>query len=739
MALSTTILQGPPPAPPRGPAVSGSQRRMKVYFTTAVTILAVTALVVVGNVVSERYHARFDMTAAGTQKLSPRTSKLLVRLQDQIRIVVAADYKGVDPRARDRVKDVLSEMKRSSRRIDYSLIDTGSVSGLEAYKALLRDLVRRDRSLIDDQTAAINLSSTAAQALSAYMGAELSNSLLQVQSLIPGVGADPNRRFFETAAANARVMSQDLSAAVTQTSELLARKLDDIPLPATDAAARTMGDVLSRAVDQLSELSRQLRKFAEQPANAGVPAQAARSIITTVDHQRDQTAVLLESLRRLKRLDLLRIADALRSGNAALIIGPQSLGITAMDLDLLMPSTAWLDATGLGKADLNRRVEELITTGIGSMLSPFRPIAVLVHAERPFFDQPQIVERNFGAVFNRLQFHGIDIIEWAVVQDNAPPRLASLNPEGKRPVVYIIFPADSTEGSDSTGSSGAQRATKLGEVATELAKQGKNLLISVNPSFFQTYGSPDPMAPALEHFNLIAATGRPILREEIRPEGRIVHTEHVVFPDETTGVLAGAIQGLPMLMPGPVALHIKPGDPKTPHSVWRLYSIPVLERIWAESQWLPLWQTPRNQRHLMPNPPVFDEGRDVRQPTSPSGERESTWLVAAAVELRHTRAPTQRLVAVGSREWFSTMAVSPRVSIDGRSAAVYPGNMELFEASVFWLAGHDDLIAQSPSAQTVALIQPMDVKVLSGLRMTMMIGLPLAVLALGVVYRLIRG
>ncbi len=739
MAISTSILQPTPQAPSRPPAVSGSQRRMKVLFTTLITILAVTALVIVGNVVSDRYHLRFDVTAAGTQKLSPRTSKLLVRLDDQLRIVVAADYKGVDPRARDRVKDVLSEMKRSSRKIEFALIDTGSVSGLEAYKAFLRDLVNRDRKLIEDQTAAVNLSSTAAQGLAAYMGNDLSTGLLQIQSLIPGVGADPNRRFFDNAAAGARLMAQDLNAAVAKSGEALMQRLDDIPLPATDAASRALGDGLSRAVDHLSELSRQLRKFAELPSSAGDPAQTARSIVSTIERQRDQAAVLLESLRRLKRLDLLRIADALRSGNAALIVGPPGLGITAMDLDALMPSAAWLDATGIGKADLNRRVEELVTTGIGSMLNPFRPIAVLVHGERPFFDQPQVVDRNFGAVFSRLHFHGVDVIEWAVTQDAAPPRLANLNPDNKRPVVYIAFPADSTEGSDSTGSNGAKRATKLGEVVSELAKQGKNLLISVNPSFFQTYGSPDPLAPALEHFNLVAASGRPILREEITPNGRIVQTEHTVFPDETTGVLAGAVQGLPMLMPGPVALHPKAGDPKVPHSIWRLYSIPVLDRIWAESQWLPYWQTPRNQRHLMPNPPVFDDGRDIRQPLGLAGERESTWLVAAAVELRHSRAPTQRLVAVGSREWFSTQAVAPRLSIDGSTAAVHPGNMELFEAAIFWLAGHDDLIAQSPSAQTVALVQPMDEKVLSGLRLTMMVGLPFAVLALGLVYRLIRG
>ena len=84
-------------------------------------------------------------------------------------------------------------------------------------------------------------------------------------------------------------------------------------------------------------------------------------------------------------------------------------------------------------------------------------------------------------------------------------------------------------------------------------------------------------------------------------------------------------------------------------------------------------------------------------------------------------------------------ATQRQESVDGRVVTMFPGNLELLESSVYWLANQDELIAQSPSAQSVAVIQPMQVNVLSGLRITMIAGLTFAVLALGGVLRLLRG
>ncbi len=722
------------------PMLRGRQRRLRTLLTTGITVLAVTATIVIANVVSERYHLRFDATAAGTQRLAPRTDRLLSRLGSRMRVVIATDLKGTEQRSKDRVRDVLAEMKRSSRYFDYTLIDTASVSGLETYKALIRELAARDQKLIDEQTGAAGRAELAAQSLGNYLTGDLSPALLGVQAMISDatpVGQN-NRAYFEQAAAGVRLLAQDLAAGIGHSKEALGQTLDDIPIPATDRAAQALIEPLTKSVDQLTELATQLARFADA-TGAGANGKQARELIPQVSAQRDQAAVILDGLRRMNRLDLLRMTDVLKTGNAALVVGPANLGLAAMDLDSLLPSGAYLEATGMGKADLSRRVEELVTTAIAALLNPVRPIVVLTHAERPLFDQPQIVERNFGAMRQRLLFRGIDLLEWAATVDPAPPKLAELNPGDKRPVVYLTFPAESTEGGDTKGSTGVQRATKMGEVINALVLGGKNVLLTANPCILQTYGQPDPIAPALEHFGLVVESGRPLLWDQVSRQGRRVETEHAVMPEENSGSLPSAIMGLRMLLPGPVAFHEHVGDSKEPITLWRLYSIPASDRVWSESQWLQLWQTPRDQRALMPNQPVFDDGRDVRWPQGMMGQKEQSWLVAAAVERRPARGAPQRLVTVGSREWFSNKAVEPRVSIDGRTAMVSPGNLELLEASVYWLANQDELIAQSATAQTIPLIQPIDVKVLSGLRLTMIVGLPLGVLALGLVYRLLRG
>jgi len=95
---------------------------------------------------------------------------------------------------------------------------------------------------------------------------------------------------------------------------------------------------------------------------------------------------------------------------------------------------------------------------------------------------------------------------------------------------------------------------------------------------------------------------------------------------------------------------------------------------------------------------------------------------------------------VGANWWFFDKVAQPQVSVDGRTVAAHsPGQHRAVESSVYWLASQDELIAQSPAPQAVSIVQPMDAKVLSGLRITTILGVPLGVLLLGALYRLVRG
>ena len=99
----------------------------------------------------------------------------------------------------------------------------------------------------------------------------------------------------------------------------------------------------------------------------------------------------------------------------------------------------------------------------------------------------------------------------------------------------------------------------------------------------------------------------------------------------------------------------------------------------------------------------------------------------------------QRLVIVGSNSWYSDHVMGEAATVDGRIVPANPGNIELMEASIYWLAGQDDSIAQSATARAVPLIRSLDRGTLRLLRWVAIAGLPGAVLGLGVVWRLTRG
>jgi hypothetical protein len=178
-------------------------------------------------------------------------------------------------------------------------------------------------------------------------------------------------------------------------------------------------------------------------------------------------------------------------------------------------------------------------------------------------------------------------------------------------------------------------------------------------------------------------------------------------------------------------------DSKVRVTVIPLYTLPATESTWSESQWLRLWQVPESQRAMMSDLPAFDKDHDSRWPEGRPGDKTQKWLLAAAAERSEVGAPPQRTVIVGANWWFFDKIAQPQISVDGRAGAARPGNTELFEASVYWLAGQDEYIAQSPNAQAFAIIQ--DTNVLSALRMTTIFGVPAGVLLLGVLYRLVRG
>lgn len=726
-------------APRAGPSTA-TARRARFASMAGVLFLAVSASLILLNILASRAPIRADVTATGEHKLSPRTIRVLQSLAGDCRIVIAAPFKSIDRAALERVRDVLAQFQRTSPRIKPAFIDTGSAAGVTQYTTFLRDLIAADGPALESQARTLRDACASLESLAADLETNLSASLLKArEALPPGDPAKPAagpREAFEQRAAAARIAARDLRRAAADAQTALANTVGDVPLPATDKATSQISTALASVVDQLSTLAQELKAFSESDASPPAARDAAKSIAPATAARRDSAALLREQIARLAKPDVLRIADALKSSTAVLIMNSgapsasgasKTSGLTAVDPAALFPASLALHEAGLAQADLRRRSEELLSTAIATLINPARPIVVFTHAEaRAFLDKSPI----FPQLLEHLRVRGIDAIEWPVVLNPDPPALAALDPDRKRPVVFLSIAPNTSPAAGSSGeASGAERAAKLGQALDRLAQRGDAILLSINPSLLPSYGQADPTTAILPLFGLQADSGRPLMREVILAQGRAVQTDDLVRPPTGDHPILRAVASLPTYLTWPISLS-PAATPPSGITTTPLAIIADSPSVWAESQWLNVWQTPAEQRAYLRNPPTFDPTRDARG---------GPWTVAAAAERTTADGKRQRLIAVGSNTWFTDPIASTVGTLDGRTFNPYPGNLELFDAGIYWLCGQDDLIAQTPAARAVPIVKDIPAPRLAALRWAATAGLPLLILILGLLHRALRG
>jgi hypothetical protein len=164
------------------------------------------------------------------------------------------------------------------------------------------------------------------------------------------------------------------------------------------------------------------------------------------------------------------------------------------------------------------------------------------------------------------------------------------------------------------------------------------------------------------------------------------------------------------------------------------------EDTWAESQWLG-YRAANVQRPMS----AF---RPRREPTfDPEQDRPgNNAIVAVAVErpvaenLDGTAGSSepQRVVIVAAPGWYQAPYLNANTTTDGRTAPAYPGNWQLLSGSVAWLAGRGDELTASGGAQAIARIPALSPGELSAIRWGSILGLPLAILFLGIALNFIR-
>jgi hypothetical protein len=714
------------PAPAAPYLATAGRRRGRYALQTGAMLLAITASCVLLALLAARFPIRWDVTATREHRLSQRTLDLLRGLDQPYEIAVAANKSAIDPRAFQRTRDVLDTFARSSPSITVTLIDTGSSRGLSDYDNLLTRLAGRFKSQADSQKAVLSQAADSADILVEFLKA-LSADLLAAQDAVPAgdASAQAIRTFLNNAAARARVLGDELQKGAQAARTALGGRVAGMPIPPLDDAARAIHPILSTIATELSGLREQVLVLESSDQSPAPVRDKVHPIVQQMLLKRDLAARAAGEVDRLEKLTIITVAHTLEQTSAALIIGPPGSlrgGITAVDFNSLFPPRL-PEAPGAPVAptlDMRARTEEMLATGIASLRSTASPILVLVH------DQAGRLGPEFQAVralIDRMGLRGIDVTEWAVAVDAQRPSPAQLDPSGKRPVVYASI---------STAPTTAESAVRMGKLADALARlvaDGKPLLLSVNVSTLPGMGDKDPLVEFLPALGLSADSGRPLMQQAQGPAGRTVLTDFYLTRATGDYPIARAIDGLRTHFFWPVALHA--GNVPSGATITPLINISDEKSTWGESEWLGFARVPARQRQQIIDPPKLDSPRD---------DGAGPWTVAAAVERRTSgQTPTQRLVVVGCNGWFLDAVTQQASIIDGRPLLDSPGNLELLESGVYWLAGQDELIARSPAAQAVPIIRPLTGAQLSAIRWSLILGLPALVLLLGAAWRLLRG
>ncbi|MBC7834071.1 MAG: hypothetical protein H7Y88_03100 [Phycisphaerales bacterium] len=703
-------------------------RRARFGLRTAVVMLAVTAVCLFAGLIGDRYSSRIDMTQAGEHRLSQRTIDLLGRLEGTYRVIVAANYSTLDGRAVQRAHDVLAAMAARAPSLDVTTIDTGSADGVRAFDELMADLVQAYEPEIQQLTGSIQQAALQAEQTAASLD-QLSASLRELRELYPSAepSLDRVRGYLEAQGGVSRVKAEDLRKSASTARELLkdedaasARPGAITGLPPTDRATRVLRDQLAASATIAASAERELTTLARDQRSPAAARDRAGIIASSLVEVRDQAARTTAMLESLRHPPVLNVARTIQNTSAALVIGPprtgEEPGMVAVSFEALFPSMLMGEES---RSDVRLRAEDLFATALGTLANEASPVVIFVHGAPTEMGGAMA---PVGVLADRLRLRGMVVAEWAPMLNPDPPSLARLDPSGKRPVVYVSI------GTNADTPEGATRMAKLAAALRGLAESGKSVLLSAAPSALPSGGAKDPMVEFLVPWGVTVDTGRVVVTEIPTATSRFVTGEHFVLDTVGDHPVARAASGLPMHLLWPVAIKAAASEGgRAPVSMETLIELGGA-KTWVESEWMDL----RAARVS-----------ELDQPTRESrfDETQGPWSVGAAIE-RPARAGTkpQRMIIVASNGWFFD-AITQKVLdvVDGRTVYQAPGNLELFEAAVYWLAGQDELIAASPAARAVPLIPNLKPGSLRLIQWALVAGLPALVLLVGAAWRLMRG
>jgi hypothetical protein len=707
---------------------NGSSRirslRLRFGLLSAVLVLSATALSFVAIMLSTRFAQRFDVTATRQHKLSPRTLAVLNGLQDEHEILLVVDRTQVDPLIWQRISDVLDELDRASALLRITVIDMSDSSARAQVPGVFDRLEVLYSDQLENYVKTIRDAALAAESLIARME-RIDESLRASAELMDP--ASPQYKSLQDQAARTRLLTTELTQRSTAALDYLDQTIGGSSLPAADQASAEIASLMSSLATDQQIVAEALEHFGRALEEEGNEAAGSiLDLVTQLRAIRDIAARQSDAIERLGPLRVLTIARLLEQRSTVLALS--ATDATAVRFESLFPSQETVDAFGGTNADMLFAAEELLVTALQLLQEDSRYRVVLMHPfPKRLLDEsglpiPDARGLQVIGVVNRLQMRGIDVLEWPTTLDVDPPDSIVQIRQDSLPIVWVVT---------SIVGASQENAARLEQMRAQVEKlldQGDAVLLCLSPSTIPSLGQPDPFDGMLGEFGVATGSGTPLLQEFSTAQGRVVRPTMTIRPIKGVHAITNALANLTTTLSWVVPLTRLEGGQA---SVEDVLTIPDSSDIWGESDWLSFWALPQSQREQLRNPP---------EPSAQDAFVDGPWTVSLASERTSpTGTGVQRLLVVGSSGWIFDGFTQRARTIDGRTVQMSPGNLELLDAGLAWLAQKDDLIAPGARVGDVPRIAAISATQLRTLRWGIVAGLPLLMLSCGVALRLIRG
>lgn len=651
-------------------------KRLLNTFNVVLFLAAILAIAAVINYFAQRAQSRLRIDATKTRaySLSQQTRNLLRDLDGQWTIALLMVQDEIDRAVRRQIDEVLHRFTQAAPNISVIRIDPTDPRTLADYERVLADL----RLLYEDGVEQYETSLDAGRAAYAQVILLAQQQAGTLQELIEFAQRQPDfdAKVYEPVLQRA----QTLGLIAEQGDEVLAeadraQRIDGSrPIPDYESARSILAYALTNAANELYETAEAFADWAQQSSLLTELRAYASANRADLDRRARDLARIADPLRHLPELELSVIGQQLATGEAALILSPSRAAVIPSQ-QLFPRSNFRRESTGVITFDQRFRGETLLAAAMRALLVEHMPMVVFMHAEDGSWLRPRDRQIDLFGVTSMLQASRFQVKEWNV---NAPSSERP-TPERGQPVVWIPIPPPQRSGIEPS-----RNELQLIEQVRRLIHDGESVLVSVYPSLLPRYGQVDPWASIGQPFGVNLNTGR-VIYESFRTgsDQTLIHRSQLVQRYTADHPIARAVTGQLTHYALPTTIQLAKDAPEeVQHEV--ILAIEPDENRWLESNW-------SVDPDTLPAPQP-EQRLDGPEP-----------IVMAVSRPNPFHHGDQRALFVGSGGWMLTYIADAVTGLGGeRYALDNPGNHELMLASVAWLAGMDELIAQSPTGQEVA-------------------------------------